>query len=116
MREKATEEGTLAEGALRKLAAAAKASALKADGRRSTTALAGLGKSRGSDITVIGKKRPAAEMLLDDVLGDLGVSRAAGSTMALDGTVDMPVRSDLEERVVVNAGVRSWRGGTRHGL
>ncbi|KAK6441224.1 hypothetical protein LTR95_002553 [Oleoguttula sp. CCFEE 5521] len=117
MREKATEEGMLAEGALRKLAAAAKASAIKADGkRRSGNALAGVGKTRGGGNVVAGKKRPAAEMMLGDILGDVGTAKDAGDMMAIDGVQAGSTLKDLEERVVVNAGVRSWRSGANVAL
>ncbi|KAK6441826.1 hypothetical protein LTR95_001935 [Oleoguttula sp. CCFEE 5521] len=114
MREKATEEGMLAEGALRKLAAAAKASAIKADRkRRNGNALAGVGKSRGSGSVMVGKRRPAAEMMLDNVLGDVGAAKDAGDAMTIDGVQAVSTLKDLEERVVVNAGVRSWRSGAK---
>ncbi|OQO06073.1 hypothetical protein B0A48_08661 [Cryoendolithus antarcticus] len=100
IREKATEEGKLAEGALRKLAAAAKASAIKADGkRRSGNALAGVGKIRGSVIVVAGKKRPAAEMMLDDLLGDIGAAKEDGDVLAIDGVQAASALNALEERV-----------------
>lgn len=115
MREKATEEGMLAEQALRKLAAAAKAGAMKAESRRRTSApLAGVGRSRSG----AGRKRPAPEMLFGDVLNDV-TEGGADYTMALDGADErerQPTQSELEERVVVNSGMGNWRGGAGRGL
>jgi transcription initiation factor TFIID subunit 8 len=116
MREKATEEGMLAEQALRKLAAAAKAGAMKAESRRRTSApLAGVGRVREG----AGRKRAAPEMLFDDVLNDVTESHDSDYTMALDGADDrgrQPTQSELEERVVVNSGMGTWRGGAGRGL
>jgi transcription initiation factor TFIID subunit 8 len=116
MREKATEEGMLAEQALRKLAAAAKAGAMKAETRRRTSApLAGVGRVRNG----AGRKRPAPEMLFEDVLMDITESNDMDYTMAIDGVDDrgrQPTQSELEERVVVNSGMGNWRGGAGRGL
>jgi hypothetical protein len=116
MREKATEEGMLAEQALRKLAAAAKAGAMKAESRRRTSApLAGVGRVRDG----AGRKRAAPEMLFDDVLNDVTESHDGDCAMALDGADDrgrQPTQSELEERVVVNSGMGTWRGGAGRGL
>lgn len=116
MREKATEEGMMAEQALRKLAAAAKAGAMKAETRRRTGApLAGVGRSRNG----AGRKRPAPEMLFGDVLNDVTESNGADYEMALDGADErerQPTQSELEERVVVNSGMGNWRGGAGRGL
>jgi transcription initiation factor TFIID subunit 8 len=116
MREKATEEGMMAEQALRKLAAAAKAGAMKAESRRRTGApLAGVGRSRNG----AGRKRPAPEMLFGDVLNDLTESNGGDYPMALDGADErerQPTQSELEERVVVNSGMGNWRGGAGRGL
>lgn len=116
MREKATEEGMLAEQALRKLAAAAKAGAMKAESRRRSSApLAGMGKVRDG----AGRKRLAPEMLFDDVLKDVTDSSGGDYSMALDGTDEsgrQPTQSELEERVVVNSGMGNWRGGAGKGL
>lgn len=116
MREKATEEGMLAEQALRKLAAAAKAGAMKAESRRRSSApLAGTGKVRDG----AGRKRPAPEMLFDDVLKDVAELNGGDYAMAVDGGDDrdkQPTQSELEERVVVNSGMGTWRGGAGRGL
>lgn len=105
----------LAEQALRKLAAAAKAGAMKAESRRRSSApLAGMGKVREG----AGRKRAAPEMLFDDVLTDVTESNGMDYTMALDGTDEkrQPTQSELEERVVVNSGMGNWRGGAGRGL
>lgn len=116
MREKATEEGMLAEQALRKLAAAAKAGAMKAESRRRSSApLAGMGKVRGG----AGRKRPAPEMLFEDVMKDVAESNGGDYAMSLDGVDEsgkQPTQSELEERVVVNSGMGNWRGGAGRGL
>lgn len=116
MREKATEEGMLAEQALRKLAAAAKAGAMKAESRRRSSApLAGMGRARGG----AGTKRPAPESLFEDVARDVTESNGGDYPMALDGTDErerQPTQSELEERVVVNSGMGNWRGGAGRGL
>jgi transcription initiation factor TFIID subunit 8 len=116
MREKATEEGMLAEQALRKLAAAAKAGAMKAESRRRSSApLAGMGRVRDGT----SRKRAAPEMLFDDVLNDVAESHDADYAMAPDGADDrgrQPTQSELEERVVVNSGMGNWRGGAGRGL
>lgn len=115
MREKATEEGMMAEQALRKLAAAAKVGVMKAESKRRTSlALAGVGKVRDN---AGGRKRPAAEMLFDDVLNEVGASHGSHDVMALDGVSEGGLtQAEMEERVVVNSGMVSWRGGARHGL
>lgn len=116
MREKATEEGMLAEQALRKLAAAAKAGAMKAESRRRSSApLAGMGKVREG----AGRKRAAPEMLFEDVLSEVTESNGMDYPMALDGSDDRGrqlTQSELEERVVVNSGMGNWRGGAGRGL
>lgn len=99
----------LAEQALRKLAAAAKAGAMKAESRRRTSApLAGVGRVRDG----AGRKRAAPEMLFEDVLNDVTESNGGDYAMALDGADDrgrQPTQSELEERVVVNSGMGTWR-------
>ncbi|KAM0715100.1 hypothetical protein Q7P37_009565 [Cladosporium fusiforme] len=104
MREKATEEGMLAEQALRKLAAAAKAGAMKAESRRRSSApLAGTGRVRDGG----GRKRPAPEMLFDDMLKDVAEVNGGDYAMALDGVDEsdkQPTQSELEERVVRGVG------------
>ena len=104
----------LAEQALRKLAAAAKAGAMKAESRRRTGApLAGVGRSRNG----AGRKRPAPEMLFGDVLNEVSESNGTNYNMALDGADErQPTQSELEERVVVNSGMGNWRGGAGRGL
>lgn len=108
MREKATEEGTLAEQALRKLAAAAKTGATRADTRRSST-LSGLGRARSSAPPKA--RARVSQDTLADVLKDVD-----GSDEALDSGMEI-VRDDagelsMPEGVSVNHEIGHWR---RHG-
>ena len=114
MREKATEEGVLAEQALRKLAAAAKTGAIRAERRRAQV-LSGAGRSRdsGRDFANRAKSREDtfAEALKDlgesDEMGDVGMDGAAED---MDGGMDL----GMPEGVAVNYGMQHWRrGGAR---
>ena len=113
MREKATEEGMMAEQALRKLAAAAKAGKAKEERRRSST-LSGIGKVRGA--TTKGKAVP--EDPFADVLKEIG-GVDGSMDLGLDGTNERRedgVDLGMPEGVVVNAEMGLWRktaGGER---
>ena len=107
MREKATQEGMMAEQALRKLAAAAKAGALKAEKKRSN-ALSGHGKIRGGVVGRIESREDAfADVLKEigglDELEDLGMDTNEAREDGID--VGMP------EGVVVNYEMGHWRHG-----
>jgi transcription initiation factor TFIID subunit 8 len=108
MREKATQEGMLAEQALRRLATAAKAGALKAEEKRrkrSAEVLRGEGKARS-------RKGEGRGDIFADVLKDLG---------GFDGAEDMEMDTDaggqegidvgMPEGVVVNCDMGHWRQG-----
>lgn len=108
MREKATQEGLMAEQSLRKLAAAAKTGALRAEKRRSTV-LSGPGRMRSG-------RAPKAESLQDvftEVLKDIG---------EFDGNEDINMEEPdvakeegvdvgMPEGVVVNYDMAHWRHG-----
>lgn len=99
MREKATEEGMMAEQALRKLAEASNKGAAGEDKkRRSSTALAGLGKVRGT-AAVAGRKRAAPDDLFRGSFGE-------DAGMGMDGTNETGAHA-----IVINADTASWRGG-----
>lgn len=113
MREKATEEGMLAEQALRKLAAAHKMSAMNAE-RRRTSVLSGQGKSREPP-----RPRKAARSTDDtfsDLLKDLG-GTDEGAETTMDETEAAKEGMDLgmPEGVMVNHDMSHWRrvGGQR---
>ncbi|KAK3114884.1 hypothetical protein LTR53_006342 [Teratosphaeriaceae sp. CCFEE 6253] len=115
MREKATQEGMLAEQALRKLATAAKAGALKAERRRSS-ALSGPGKIRNASAghrTVVDVRDTFADVMKEmggaDEEGDLGMD---GAQDMADGGID----TGMPEGVVVNFDMGYWRGGGRKPL
>jgi hypothetical protein len=113
MREKATEEGMMAEQALRKLAAAAKAGAMKAERRRSEKIAAQGGNVRGR-----GRVR-AKEDTFADVLKDLGDTDEAVE-LGVDGT-DEQIQEGMDlgmpEGVIVNHNMAHWRkGGHRQSL
>lgn len=117
MREKATEEGILAEQALRKLAAAAKAGAFRAESRkRSGTVLAGPGRARAS----VGRRGPSSEDILGDVLQDIGgLEGGSDHPMGMDGTDerwDKIKALQISEGLLVNHDIGHWRGGKRQGL
>lgn len=123
MREKAAEEGFLAEKALRKLAVAEKTGAVKDEKRRLNT-LSGHGKRRQDDRsgTQRGQKRrrdsSAAEEIFGEMMKDIAGSIDADETQAMDLGIDG--RQDLQEKgvdigmpegVVVNAEIGAWRKG-----
>lgn len=112
MREKATEEGMLAEQALRKLAAAAKTGAkigaTNAEMRRSST-LSGLGKARSSAATKT--RTRVSEDTLVDVLKDVEGSDEA-MDMGMDGARDDGGDLGIPGGVAVNHEIGHWR---RHG-
>jgi hypothetical protein len=117
MREKATEEGMMAEQALRKLAAAAKAGAMKAERRRSEKIAAQGTTSRGN---ARGRGRARAkEDTFADVLKDLGDTDEAVE-LGVDGT-DEQIQEGMDlgmpEGVIVNHNMAHWRkGGHRQSL
>lgn len=123
MREKAAEEGFLAEKALRKLAAAEKTGAVK-DERRRLNTLSGHGErlQDGGRGTQRGKKRPrgssAGEEMFGDMMKDIAVSIDADESQAMDLGLDgrqelqgKGVDVGMPEGVVVNADMGTWRSG-----
>lgn len=109
MREKATEEGMLAEQALRKLAAAAKTGAAHAETRRSST-LSGLGRARSSTPPTKARARISQDTLAD-VLKDVDGPDETGE-MGMDIVRDDGRELDMSEGVSVNHEIGHWR---RHG-
>lgn len=114
MRERATEEGLLAEQSLRKLAAAAKAGAIKAERRKENT-LSGEGKKmaggRGPAVHGVSGEDMFAQML-QDAGGEAGDEEAmeivAGHEEEKHGDgVDV----GMPEGVVVNWDMHGWRRG-----
>ncbi|KAK5115317.1 hypothetical protein LTR62_001517 [Meristemomyces frigidus] len=113
MRELATQEGQLAEQALRRLATAAKAGAIKAEQRRST-ALSGMGKVRDG---VSGRQGKEKKDVFADVMLDLGGVDVAVSMEGQGVGVQDGVDVGMPEGVVVNYDLGHWRGsGQRKGL
>lgn len=111
MREKATEEGMLAEQALRKLAAAAKTGAMKVEKRRSS-ALSGEGKAREPRSQ---QRRGRAEHddTFADVLKDIGGTDEA-MDLSLETQADRAkdgVDLGMPEGVAVNYEMGHWRHG-----
>lgn len=107
MRELMTQEGMLAEQALRKLATAAKASALSAE-RKKSHALSGPGKAR------YGKKVESRDDGFADVLKDIG---GQDDAMGMDGANDAVAQEGIDvlmpEGVAVNYDMGHWRHGRR---
>lgn len=104
MRERATEEGVLAERALRKLAVAAKAGQQEKRRRGVSVVLSGPGEK------VKGGKR-GREDLFKDVWREIGGGEDGGVMEgALDGASD-GVDLGMPEGVVVNHDLAYWRGG-----
>jgi hypothetical protein len=117
MREKATGEGMMAEQALRKLAAAAKAGAMKAERKRSEK-LAAQGSSLRGSARGRGRVR-AKEDTFAEVLKDLGDTDEAVE-LGVDGT-DEQIQGGMDlgmpEGVIVNHNMAHWRkGGHRQSL
>nr|POF01314.1 protein opy2 [Quercus suber] len=112
MRERATQEGMLAEQALRKLAAAAKAGAMKAERNRSTI-LRRQGRARDT------KREAGREEIFTDLLKDIGALEEAEDA---EKNVDIALTSvdvdvGMPEGVVVNYDMGHWRrSSTRRAL
>ena len=126
MREKATEEGILAEQALRKLAAAAKSGAAKAEKRRLST-LSGPGRkvqdAGGKDKRRARRESPADEVMFGDMMKELGGAidqdEKQAIDLGLDGTNDLREQGmdvGMPEGLVVNSDMAGWRRGGRKGL
>ena len=132
MREKATEEGMLAEKALRKLAAAAKSGAVKAEKRR-LDVLSGPGRkvSATGNHTRTGEKEAQArresevheEMfaaMMKEVTGEKGdPDEEAVMDLGVDGTRDLQEAGmdvGMPEGVVVNSEISGWRQGGRRAV
>lgn len=111
MREKATQEGLLAEQALRKLAAAAKTGAMNVEKRRGSV-LSGEGKARDPKSSHrAGRKEH--EDTFADVLKDIGGSDDA-TDLGLDDateTAKQGVDLGMPEGVAVNYDMSHWRHG-----
>ncbi|KAK5133524.1 hypothetical protein LTR08_007661 [Meristemomyces frigidus] len=102
MREKMTQEGMLAEQALRKLATAAKASALNAEKKKSN-ALSGPGKVRN------GRRVESKDSGFADVMGELGgLEDGAGM-----GVGDDAADALMADGVGVNYDAGHWRQGRK---
>ena len=121
MREKATEEGIMAEQALRKLAAAAKAGAVKA-GKRKESTLSGDGKLRDDAVSKKGKERQLVNGGEDDMFGSM--LKEIGAEDGEDaGDVELGLgdarelrQDNADEGVAVNWDVAGWRSGGRKRL
>lgn len=111
MREQATQEGMLAEQALRKLAAAAKTSAMNAEKRRNSV-LSGEGKARGP---AKHKRRVRVhEDTFADVLKEIGGLDEAAD-LGLDGKAEANENGmdlGMPEGIAVNHDMGHWRKGT----
>lgn len=120
MRERATEEGLLAEQSLRKLAAAAKAGAIKAERRKENT-LSGEGKKStgGRDSAVSGV---SGEDMFAQMLKEAGGEGGDEEAMELVAGHEEEKHGDgvdvgMPEGVVVNWDMHGWRrGGPRVGV
>ena len=124
MREKAAEEGILAEQALRKLAAAAKSGAVKVEKRRMDV-LSGPGR-RVSD-SARGKEKArresgGAEAMFAEMMKQVGEQdRDEDDAMDLGEEGMNELREEgvdvgMPEGVVVNYDMGSWRRGGKKGL
>ena len=127
MREKATEEGILAEQALRKLAAAAKSGAVKAEKRR-LDVLSGPGRKVSDAGPGVrgGKARRESEVqeemfaaMMKQITGDKGdVDEDAVMDRGVEGMRDLQengVDVGMPDGVVVNYEMIGWRRGGRKG-
>ncbi|KAK5114573.1 hypothetical protein LTR85_010150 [Meristemomyces frigidus] len=109
MRELMTQEGMLAEQALRKLATAAKASALNAE-RRKSSALSGPGKVRNGKE----KRQESRADGFADVLKDIGgQDEAVGMDGANDAIAQEGIDVLMPEGVAVNYDMGHWRHGRK---
>lgn len=117
MREMATKEGLDAEKALRRLATAAKAGAMKAEKKRTSTALSGPGKVRQG-----GQKRLLQDEYdsFADAMKDVGGTDGDGDVgMGMDGANDAEegIDTGMPEGLVVNYNMGHWRhGGSRKAM
>lgn len=131
MREKATEEGILAEQALRKLAAAAKSGAVKAEKRR-LDVLSGPGRKvsqTSSNLRSVAEKarvRRESEVqeemfaaMMKQVTGEKGdVDEDAVMDLGAEGNRELQeegMDAGMPEGVVVNYEMSGWRRGGRKG-
>lgn len=132
MREKATEEGILAEQALRKLAAAAKSGAVKAEKRR-LDVLSGPGRKVSNGGTSERNSEKAARVrresedheemfaaMMKQVAGEQGdEDEDAVMELGYDGNRDLQhegMDAGMPEGVIVNAEMGGWRRGSRKGV
>lgn len=106
MREKMTQEGMMAEQALRKLAAAAKAGAMKAE-RKRNVALSGLGRVRGAGGGDKNGNNGKGDAFAD-VLGEIGGGGVDGDVVMAGGVED-GVDVGMPEGVAVNYDMGHWR-------
>lgn len=122
MREKATEEGTLAEQALRKLAAAAKAGALKVERKRSghtSTVPTPHGTRLGGQRAALRARQKVDTF--EDVLKDIGEEGAVDAAVdrldagMKEALADEGMDLGMPEGVIVNHDMAHWRRG-RHRL
>ncbi|KAK3704712.1 hypothetical protein LTR37_013686 [Vermiconidia calcicola] len=124
MRERATEEGILAEQALRKLAAAAKVGAVKAEKRRLGT-LSGEGrKVVGDDSRAKGGRKVRREIHADEeMFGEMmkevgGEEERDAMDLGTEGVNELReegVDVGMPEGVVVNWDMGGWRRGGKRG-
>ncbi|KAI5367484.1 Putative bromodomain associated domain, histone-fold, transcription factor TFIID, subunit 8 [Septoria linicola] len=116
MREKATEEGVLAEQALRKLAAAAKTSAMNAEKNRNNV-LRGEGKLRGPAKAGTRNGARAHEDTFADMLKELGGGDEAMDLASDEAEARTGMDLGMPEGVVVNHDMSHWRRpGQRGGM
>ena len=110
MRELATEEGVLAEQALRKLAAAAKSGAARLEKKRSDARL----ESRRAGLAAGSRRVRPSEDAFMDALKDLGSLEESVEQHRLDGATDVDevISLSATRGVLVNHDVGHWRRGT----
>lgn len=122
MREQATQDGKDAENALRKLAAAAKQGAMKAERaerRRSSLPLADLGRMRNGQTGMAqgGRGKGRVKQKKEDVLADLLNEMDDGDARDEAGSGEAGVEGmdaadiGMSKGVVVNHDVTHWRRG-----
>lgn len=118
MRERATEEGILAEQALRKLAAAAKTGAVQMEKRREHT-LSGPGrKVETKDSQRASSKLGVDEDLYGDMMREVQGTKASSDSMelGLEGMNELReegIDPGMPEGVLVNSEMGAWRRGAR---